>query len=128
MCLAYVRSAIFKKNPNPLLFSIILPAKNPQPKVPVGISSPRTFLDVGAYLHSLLAIEVKLGFNKHIAKYKGKGGLLTKIYQAQFTAYAQGIFPFSIPLGLGQTPLQWWKVLENSDNGGVLAVRSQILR
>ncbi len=72
--------------------------------------------------------EVKLGANKHIARFKGKGGLLTKTYQSQFIAFAQGIFPFSTPLGLSQTPLQWWKVFENSDHGGVLAVRFSFSR
>ena len=119
-----MRSAIFKKSQslNPLSFGIIVPPKNPDPRVPAGIASPRTFIEVGSYLHSLLAAEVKLGANKHIAKFKGKGSLLTKTYQAQFVAYTQGIFPFSTPLGLSQTPLQWWKVFENSDNAGVLAV------
>ena len=51
-----MRSSILK-NPNPLTFNITLPAKEP-PKVPPGIRNPKTFLEVGQYLHTLLVAEM----------------------------------------------------------------------
>ncbi|KAF4617260.1 hypothetical protein D9613_005661 [Agrocybe pediades] len=118
----FVRSDIFK-NPNPLSFKITLPARNDEskPKVPPGIRSPKTFLEVGTYLHTLLVNEFEHGFDAHLAQFKNKASALIKAYQAQFTAYAQGTYPFNVPLGPGQTPLQWWAAFENTANGGILA-------
>lgn len=116
----YVKSSIFK-NPNPLAFSIKIPASTPS-KVPPGIRSPQTFLQVGEYLHSLLVIEINHGVNPFLTKWRKRPQAFTKAYQAQFTAYAQGTYPFNTPMGQGQDPLNWWGALEGSPNGGILAV------
>lgn len=119
-----MRSTIFR-NPNPFTFGITLPSKLPA-QVPSGIQNPKTFKEVGAYLHALLVVEVNHGVDPFLVGWKNRPELFTKVYKAQFTAYAQGIQPFSVPLGLNQNPLNWWKALEGSPSGGILAVRYPI--
>lgn len=70
----YVRSSILK-NPNPLTFNITLPAKVP-PKVPPGIRNPKTFLEVGRYLHTLLIAEMSHGRHSSLPMRKGRIRLL----------------------------------------------------
>ena len=118
----YVRSSIIK-NPNPLTFNITLPAKVP-PKVPPGIRNPKTFLEVGKYLHTLLIAEVHNGCDPFLAEWKDKPKAFGKAYQTQFIAYAQGAYPFTTPLTVGQSPLQWWMAFEGTEHGGILAVSS----
>ncbi|KAJ2930461.1 hypothetical protein H1R20_g6639, partial [Candolleomyces eurysporus] len=36
-------------------------------------------------------------------------------------AFAQGVYPFGVGLGPGQTPLQYWKTFEKTANAGILA-------
>ncbi len=117
-----MRSSILK-NPNPLTFNIILPAKMP-PKVPPGIRNPKTFLEVGRYLHMLLVAEMSDGCDPFLAEWKEKPKAFGKAYQTQFIAYAQGAYPFTTPLTAGQTPLQCWMVFEGTEHGGILAVSS----
>jgi len=119
-----VRSTIFR-NPNPFTFGITIPSKTPA-QVPSGIQNPKTFKEVGAYLHALLVAEVNHGVDPFLVGWKNRPELFTKVYKAQFTAYAQGVQPFSVPLGLNQNPLDWWKALEGSPSGGILAVSSAI--
>jgi len=115
-----VRSDIFR-NPNPLQFNITLPPKD-APKVPPGIRCPKTFLEVGKYLHYLLITEIGHGGDPYLATWKNRPTMFNKAYQAQFTAYAQGTYPFAVPLGPNQSPVDWWRAFENSDQGGILAV------
>jgi hypothetical protein len=119
-CLGYVRSTIFK-NPNPLTFSIRLPAKEPA-KIPPGIRSPRTFIEVGRYLLTLLVDEINHGEDRTLIAWKDRPAAFTRAYQAQFTAYAQGAYPFNTPLGKEQDPLNWWQAYEGTTNAGILAV------
>ena len=86
------------------------------PKVPPGIRNPKTFLEVGGYLHNLLIAEINHGSNPYLAHWKNKAQSLTKQYQAQFTAYAQGAFPLKIPLSYNQSSLKWWRGYEGSDH------------
>lgn len=119
---AYLKSSIFQK-PNPLSFNIVLPApKSAPPIVPPGVHNPRTFLEIGAYLYSLLVIEVNHGADDFLSAWKSRPKTFSQCYQAQFTAYAQGSYPFQTPLSLDQSPLHWWKQYEKTDNAGILAV------
>ncbi|KAF8060837.1 ribonuclease H-like domain-containing protein [Lyophyllum atratum] len=115
----YVRSSIFK-NPNPLTFNITLPAKVP-PKVPPGIKSPKTFLEVGRYLLEIAVNEINHGSNPVLTSWKPRPTAFTRAYQAQFTAYAQRSYPFNVPLGEDQDPLDWWLALEETPNAEILA-------
>ncbi|KAF9529917.1 hypothetical protein CPB83DRAFT_893142 [Crepidotus variabilis] len=102
----YVRSSIFI-NPN-ALSNIKLPAKeSAKPKVPPGIRSPNTFLEVGKYLLHLLVLEIENRSDTFLSQWKDKPAAFTKAYQFQFIAYAQGTFPFNPPLGAGQPLLEW---------------------
>jgi hypothetical protein len=80
------------------------------------------FLEVGKYLHHLLVNEITHGCNPHLKIWKDKGSAFVKAYQTQFRAFAQGTYPFSVPLGPNQTPLEWWEAFEDTTEGGVLAV------
>lgn len=44
------------------------------------------------------------------------------MFKTQFTAWAQGTYPFSIGLGPGQSPLDYWRTYKGTADGGVLAV------
>ena len=59
-----------------------------------------------------------------LAEWKDKPNAFGKAYQMQFTAYAQGAYPFTTPLTAGQTPLQWWMTFERTEHGGILVVSS----
>ncbi|KAF6741800.1 hypothetical protein DFP72DRAFT_228642 [Ephemerocybe angulata] len=91
---AYVRSDIFH-NANALSFSINLPARSQDEsvsnKVPPGIRSPKTFIEVGKYLHRILLIEVQHGNDPYLSKWKRQLGALVEAFQTQFTAYAQAL-------------------------------------
>ncbi|KAF5312309.1 hypothetical protein D9619_003512 [Psilocybe cf. subviscida] len=115
---SYVHSSIFR-NTNPLSFNITLPAKSPS--VPPGIKNPGTFKEIGEYLFSLVVTEVKHGRNEYLKTFKNRPVSLSEQYKAQFTAYAQGSYPFTTPLGDGQSPLEWWRGFEGTANGGILA-------
>jgi hypothetical protein len=116
----YVQSSIFK-NPNPLTFNITLPAKLP-PKVPPGIRSPKTFLEVGKYLLTVAVSEINHGSDPVLTSWKERPGGFIKAYQAQFAAYAQRAYPFNTPMGECQDPLDWWTALEETPNAEILAV------
>ena len=87
----------------------------------------KTFLEVGGYLHSLLVTENNLGIDPYLTQWKKKRISFTKAYQAQFTAYAQGAYPFTIGLGPNQSPLEWWLGFEGTENAGIIAVRNHLL-
>jgi hypothetical protein len=125
LALAYVRSSIFK-NPNPLVFAITLPSSAPS-KVPAGVRNGKTFLEVGQYLHSLLIKEINHGIDPYLLQWKNKPSSLTKAYQAQFTAYAQCAYPFTIGMSLNQTPLEWWLAFEGTESAGILAVSFKLI-
>lgn len=118
----YVRSPMLH-NPNRLAFTITLPGTdNVKDKVPAGIRSPKTFIQVGEYLYYLLINEIKHGDDPFLRKFTSRPTALTNTFKMQFTAWAQGSYPFAIGLGPGQTPLQYWRVYEGSEDAGVLAV------
>jgi len=121
----YVRSSIFAQ-PNPLLFNIVMPGTQ-LPQVPPGIRNARTFLAVGKYLHYLLVQEVLHGSDPFLLQWQNKPNDFAKKFQSQFTAYAQGAYPFTTPLAFGENPLEWWKALLDTENGGIVAVRQSIL-
>jgi hypothetical protein len=77
---------------------------------------------VGRYLLTLLVAEINHGSDSFLNQWEEKPKAFTAAYQAQFTAYAQGAYPFTTPLGLGQSPLEWWQSYEETPNGGILAV------
>ena len=76
--------------------------------MPPGIRNPKTFLEAGRYLHTLLVTEMSHGCDTFLAEWKEKPKAFGKAYQTQFIAYPQGAYPFTTPLTAGQTPLQWW--------------------
>ncbi|KAH6909669.1 ribonuclease H-like domain-containing protein [Coprinopsis sp. MPI-PUGE-AT-0042] len=126
----YARSPIFR-NPNALSFNIRLPPPKPtlsvatststSPKVPPGIRCPKTFIEVGKYLHHLLVIAVTHDVDPYLRQWKGRSAALVKGFQEQFTAFAQGMFPFAITLGPGQTVRQYWQAHKATEHGGILA-------
>lgn len=110
-------------NPNRLAFTIKLPMpSDSQPSVPLGVRHPKTFVEVGTYLHHLLVIEIAHGSNPFLLRFKNKPSALVRTFKTQYTAYAQGIHPFGVPLGPGQTPREYWCIFEGTEDGGVLAV------
>jgi hypothetical protein len=72
----------------------------------------------------LLVTEINEGKDPVLLAWKGKPKAFTQAYQAQFTAYAQGAYPFNTPLGVDQDPLNWWEAYRGTPNGGILAVKS----
>ncbi|KAG5648450.1 hypothetical protein H0H81_007052, partial [Sphagnurus paluster] len=89
--------------------------------IPPGIRNLKTFEAVGAYLLKLLVDEIYHGSDQHLAQWKEKPKSFTRAYQAQFTAYAQGAYPFTTLLGPGQSPMQWWEAYVGTENAGILA-------
>lgn len=118
--LAYVRSSIFNK-PNPLSFNIVLPRKGPS-EVPPGIQNPRTFLEVAQYVFDMLVQEVEHGVDPLLVAFRKRKTLFSVTFKQQFTAYAQGAYPFNVPVGPGQTPLEWWRAFVGTENAGIIAV------
>lgn len=70
----------------------------------------------------MLAAEVNHGANPFLIAWKGRPAAFTKAFQAQFTAYAQGAYPFMTPVGQDEDPRNWWLAFEGTTNGGILAV------
>ena len=73
-------------------------------------------------VHALLVAEVNHGVDPLVG-WKNWPELFTKVSVHRI---CQGIQPFSVRLGLNQNPLDWWKALEGSPSGGILAVSSVI--
>ncbi|KAG6806944.1 hypothetical protein H0H92_009504, partial [Tricholoma furcatifolium] len=115
----YVQSSVFK-NPNPLTFNITLPSKQPSP-VPAGVRNPKTFLEVAKYLHHIAVNEIMHGNDPILLSYKNRPKTFTKAFQAQFTAYAQRTYPFAMPIGAEQDPLDWWIGIKGQPNTDVLS-------
>ncbi|KAJ7490603.1 ribonuclease H-like domain-containing protein [Mycena latifolia] len=114
----YVNSSIFKR-PNAVApFTITLPGKTPD--VPIGVRNAKTFLAVAQYLFHQGGLEVEHGIDPVLITYKTKKKAFATKFQAQFTAYAQGACPFNTPLGEA-SPITWWRALEGSEHGGILA-------
>jgi hypothetical protein len=91
------------------------------------VRNEKTFLEVAKYLHSLLVTEINHGVDPYLTRWKNKRTSFTKAYQAQFTAYAQAAYPFTIGLSLNQSPLEWWLGFECTENAGIIAVRNYLL-
>ncbi|KAJ7478934.1 hypothetical protein FB451DRAFT_1338656 [Mycena latifolia] len=103
----YVNSSIFKR-PNAVApVTITIPGKTPD--VPIGVRNAKTVL------------EVEHGIDPVLTAYKKKKTAFTTKFKAQFTAYAQGAFPFNTPLGKDH-PITWWRALEGSEHGGIIAM------
>jgi hypothetical protein len=116
-----VNSTIFKQ-PNAVASAkITIPGTRKPPTAPIGVQSAKTFFAVGEYLYELGMVEVENGIDPVLVAFKRKKSALAKKFQSQFTAYAQGAFPFNTPLG-NTRPLKWWQALEGSEHGGIVAV------
>ncbi|KAJ7077040.1 hypothetical protein C8R44DRAFT_896418 [Mycena epipterygia] len=114
----YVNSTIFKR-PNAVApVTITIPGKTPD--VPIGIRNAKTFTAVGSYLFKQGVLEVEHGIDPVLVAYKKKGRSFSAKFKAQFTAFAQSAFPFNTPLG-NQHPIIWWRALEGSEHGGIIA-------
>jgi hypothetical protein len=120
--LGFVRSSIFNK-PNPLSFNIVLPRKEPS-EVPPGVQNPRTFLEVATYVFDILVQEVEYGVDPLLVAFRKRKTLFSASFKQQFTVYAQleGAYPFNVPVGPGQTPLEWWRAFVGTENAGIIAV------
>ena len=116
----YVRSSIFNK-PNPLSFNIVIPRKGPS-EVPPGVQNPRTFLEVAIYVFDMLVQEVEYGVDPLLIAFRKRKALFSASFKQQFTAYAQGAYPFNVPVGPGQTPIEWWRAFVGTENAGIIAV------
>ncbi|KAJ7620470.1 ribonuclease H-like domain-containing protein, partial [Mycena rosella] len=115
----YVSSSIFKR-PNVVApFTITLPGKAPD--APIGVRNAKTFRAVGEYLFDQGALEVEHGIDPLLIGYEKKKRLFAEKFKGQFTAYAQGAFPFNTPLGEKEHPMTWWRALEGSEYGGIIA-------
>lgn len=68
-------------------------------------------------------MEVKAGTISYLQSWWGRHQAFAKAYQAQFTAYAHGAWPFTTPLIPGQSVLEWWRAFEGHKNSRILAVR-----
>lgn len=74
------------------------------------------------YLFDLLVNQVKHGVDPFLIAYKKWKNLFSNTFQQQFTAYAQGAYLFNVPLGPGQTPLEWWRAFIGMVNTGIIVV------
>ena len=61
-----------------------------------------------------------------LAQQKERPKAFRKAYQTQFITYAQGAYPFTTPLTVGQTPLQWWMAFKGTEHGGIPVVSPTI--
>ncbi|KAJ7496082.1 ribonuclease H-like domain-containing protein [Mycena galericulata] len=120
----YVNSTIFKR-PNAVAPVTITIAGTQPPEVPIGVRNAKTFISVGKYLFDQGAVEVEHGIDPHLIAFKKKKKAFAAKFKAEFTAYAQGAFPFNTPLGT-MRPLDWWRKLEGTEHGGILAMYSAV--
>ena len=90
--------------------------------MPPGICNPKTFLEVGKYLHTLLVAEMSHGCDTFLAEWKEKLKVFGKAYQTRLSPTPKGPIHFTTPLTPGQTPRQWWMAFEGTEHGGILAV------
>ncbi|KAJ7041752.1 ribonuclease H-like domain-containing protein [Mycena alexandri] len=119
----YVNSSIFKR-PNAVAPPTIkIPGTTPD--VPVGIRNPKTFIAVGKYLFDQGVVEIEHGVDPVLIAFKKKKTSFVKNFKSQFTAYGQGVFPFNTPLGT-MHPRMWWRTLEASEHGGIIALYSAV--
>ncbi|KAJ7629632.1 hypothetical protein DFH06DRAFT_1338051 [Mycena polygramma] len=116
----YVNSSIFKK-PNAVASgTITIPGSQPAPAAPIGVRNAKTFFAVGAYLYKLGVTEVEHGIDPVLVAFRTKRKTFTEQFKLQWTAYAQGAYPFNTPLG-DEPPMKWWERLEGSEHGGIIA-------
>ncbi|KAJ7915205.1 ribonuclease H-like domain-containing protein [Mycena leptocephala] len=115
----YVNSSIFKR-PNAVAPATITIPGIQTLEVPIGVKNAKTFNAVGKYLFDQGTVEVKHGIDPILVAFKKKNKRFVKQFKEQFTAYAQGAFPYNTPLGK-MRPLDWWRKHEGSENGGILA-------
>ncbi|KAJ7810560.1 ribonuclease H-like domain-containing protein [Mycena leptocephala] len=116
----YVNSTIFKQ-PNAVASAkITIPGTRKPPKAPIGVQNAKTFFEVGEYLYELGMVEVEHGIDPVLIAFKKRKSVLATKFKSQFTAYAQGAFPFNTPLGNTRL-LKWWQALEGSEHGGIIA-------
>ncbi|KAJ7017102.1 ribonuclease H-like domain-containing protein [Mycena alexandri] len=114
----YVNSSIFKR-PNAVApHTIKIPGTTPD--APIGIRNPKTFIAVGKYLFDQGVVEIEHGVDPVLVAFKKKKSSFVKNFKSQFTAYGQGAFPFNTPLGT-MHPGTWWRTLEASEHGGIIA-------
>ncbi|KAJ6501823.1 ribonuclease H-like domain-containing protein, partial [Mycena vulgaris] len=116
----YVNSTIFKR-PNAVApLTITIPGTQKAPDAPIGVRNAKTFHAVGEYLFRQGALEVENGIDPVLIPYKRKKHTFSNKFKTQFVAYAQGAFPFNTPIGNMQ-PITWWRALEGSEHGGIVA-------
>ncbi|KAJ7078626.1 ribonuclease H-like domain-containing protein, partial [Mycena crocata] len=124
----YVNSTVYKRLNAVAPVTITIPAIQhlpPAASVPIGVRNPTTFKEVGAYLYKIGLIEVDHSVNPVLVAFKKKKLAFKKQFVTQFGVYAQGSFPFNTLLG-DTHPLVWWRRLEGSEHGGLLAVIQSI--
>ncbi|KAF7350324.1 hypothetical protein MVEN_01336900 [Mycena venus] len=116
----YLNSSIFK-HPNAVAPpTITIPGTRNSPEVPIGVQNAKTFFTVAEYLYQLGITEVEHGADPVLVAFKKKKRVFADKFKSQFTAYAQGAFPFNTPIA-DRHPIHWWKVLEGSEHGGIVA-------
>ncbi|KAJ7713729.1 ribonuclease H-like domain-containing protein [Mycena metata] len=116
----YVKSDIFK-NPNAVAApTITIPGTEKAPEAPIGVRHAKTFFTVGKFLFEQATAEIEHGIDPVLTAFKPKKKAFADKFKLQFTAYAQGAFPFNTPLG-NTHPLDWWRALEGSEHGGIIA-------
>ncbi|KAJ7434270.1 ribonuclease H-like domain-containing protein [Mycena galericulata] len=118
--LQYVNSSIFKR-PNAVApLTITIPGTQKAPEAPLGVQNAKTFFAVAEYLFEQAVIEVEHGIDPTLIAFQKKKKTFSEQFKLQFLSYAQGSFPFNTPLG-GMRPIDWWRALEGSPHGGIVA-------
>ncbi|KAJ7606344.1 ribonuclease H-like domain-containing protein [Mycena polygramma] len=115
----YVNSSIFKQ-PNAVAPPTITIPGTGTPDVPIGVKNAKIFTSVGEYLYAQAIEEIDHGVDPVLITFKRKKKTFVTKFKEQFTAYAQGAFPFNKPLGK-ERPIDWWRTLEGTEHGGILA-------
>ncbi|KAJ7033550.1 ribonuclease H-like domain-containing protein [Mycena alexandri] len=115
----YVNSDIFK-SPNAVAApTITIPGTEKAREAPIGVRHAKTFFTVGEYLFEQAITEIDHGVDPVLISFKRKKKAFADKFKSQFTGYAQGAFPFNIPIG-NMRPIDWWRTLEGSEHGGII--------
>ncbi|KAJ7435596.1 ribonuclease H-like domain-containing protein [Mycena galericulata] len=116
----YRTSQIFKQPNAVASATITIPGTRKPRQAPIGVQHAKTFFAVGEYLFEQATTEIESGVDPVLIAFKKKRTIFAEKFKSQFTAYAQGAFPFNAPLG-ELRPIKWWQDLEGSEHGGIIA-------